>query len=1371
MSFTDDASNAETTTAVVAAVATAVVSAAANSPATGAPTITGTPQVGETLTAATTAIMDANGLTTPGYTYQWIRVATDSTETNISMATASTYTLVTDDLGTTIKVKVSFTDDASNAETRTSVATAVVAAASNTAATGQPAITGTAQVGQLLTAVTTAIMDANGLNNVSYTYQWIRVATDTTETNIGAATASTYTLVIDDLGTTIKVKVSFTDDASNAETRTSVATAAVTAAPAQSEVTLVGNAGQPTGERHTASFQGAVDHAQQFATGSNALGYTLTKVEFLSNDAQGHTFSAQFCEANNTGGDAVPDPMNCQTLNTTSSFAQGSVVVFTPPSGMTITLAASTRYVVVLSENNSPSAVVDILSTQADNQNGEAGWTHANVFDWKQNGTTWMKQGSGRDALIMDVKGYATTGTGTNTPPTASNGEVTATEDTDYPFTAANFNFSDTDAGAALSSVKITSLPASGTGTLKVNGTGIASGDLPKAVTKVDIDANKLTYSPPADASGDDYATFQFKVNDGTDDSAIASTMTIDVTAVNDAATGQPAITGTAQVGQLLTAAVGTIADPDGLPNPFLTDTNTSFQWVRVTSGTDDDISGETASTYTLATADEGKTIKVKVSFQDGGGGSEGPLTSVATAVVSAAANSLATGAPTITGTAQVGETLTAATTAIMDTDGLTTPGYTYQWIRVAADNTETNISMAMASTYTLVTDDLGATIKVKVSFTDDASNAETRTSVATAVVAAANAAPTVANAIPDQGATAGTAFRYAFPDTTFTDTDSDTLTYMATKGDGAALPTWLMFTATTRAFSGTPAAADVGTVAVEVTASDGKGGSVSDEFDITVAAAGPSGITLVGNAGQPTGERRTASFQGVVDHAQQFTTGPNAAGDTLTKVEFLSNDAQGHTFSAQLCEANNAGETAVPDPMNCQTLSTTSSFAQNSVVVFTPPSGMTITLAASTRYVVVLSENNDPSAVVDILSTQANNQNGEAGWTLADVFDWNQNGTSWMKQGSGRDALIMDVKGYATFGPPGAVSDVVVVPVPRTPASLQVSWTAPEDTGKPAVTGYDVRYSEEDENNWTTVRQDDAASTSLIISGLPDSYYDVQVRALNADGSGPWSSTAEGASQTGPERVYANHPLIPDDLGVGDSFRLLFITEDTTDATDTGIHDYHDFAAGAVFQLIDPGRLMSAWGTITLGQTALVSTPGADARLITDTTWDETDRGVPIYWLNGARVADDYADFYDGVWADEANPTNDIGEPHSLADPVPWTGTDHDGTELFDGNASRAMGQATVGVGGPRFDRQRRRPAQRRAAFTSTEDRPLYGLWHVLVVDENLRLVDNYNVVSQRRRRQRYPRGREGPAFHHRAPLERLRHRSHPDFEWFRKR
>ena len=105
------------------------------------------------------------------------------------------------------------------------------------------------------------------------------------------------------------------------------------------------------------------------------------------------------------------------------------------------------------------------------------------------------------------------------------------------------------------------------------------------------------------------------------------------------------------------------------------------------------------------------------------------------------AANNPATGAPTITGTARVGETLTAVTSGIMDSDGLTTPGYTYQWIRVDGA-TESDISGATSMTYTLVDADEGKTIKVKVSFTDDGSNSETLTSAATAAVAAANTAP-----------------------------------------------------------------------------------------------------------------------------------------------------------------------------------------------------------------------------------------------------------------------------------------------------------------------------------------------------------------------------------------------------------------------------------------------------------------------------------------------------------------------------------------------------------------------------------------------------------------------------------------------------
>ena len=490
--------------------------------------------------------------------------------------------------------------------------------------------------------------------------------------------------------------------------------------------------------------------------------------------------------------------------------------------------------------------------------------------------------------------------------------------------------------------------------------------------------------------------------------------------------------------------------------------------------------------------------------------------------------------------------------------------------------------------------------------------------------------------------------------------------------------------------------------------------------------------ITLVGNAGQPNSERHTASFQGAVDHAQQFATGSNTYGYTLTKVEFLSNDAQSHTFSAQFCEANNTGGDDVPDPMNCQTLSTTSSFAQSSVVVFTPPAGKTITLAASTRYVVVLSENNNPSAEVAILSTQANNQNGATGWTLTNVFDWKQNGTTWMKQGMGRDALIMDVKGYVNTSLPAAVSDVVVVPVRRTTDSLRISWSAPDNTGKPALTGYEFRYKPTIGGTWTLVSHP-GASTSVTVNSLEaNGYYLVEVRALNADGSGPWSVTAESQTTPLPETVLANHPLIPDDLGPGDSFRLLHVTSGTTAATGTLIPRYHDTAAADVFPLVASGGLLGRWFEgVRLRQRALVSTAGADARLYTDTTWTSTDLGVPIYWINGARVADDYQDFYDGIWADEANPMNGFGEPRSLAGTAPWTGTDHDGTELFNGTASRAMGQASVSVGGPGSTIPGAGPLNGGVIFASTEERPVYGLWHVIVIDENLRLAGNLTLAS----------------------------------------
>ena len=90
-----------------------------NAPATGFPVIQGTPEVGEQLTVDISTIADADGLPSAStFAYQWIRVASDATETLITSATQSTYTPTPDDVGTALKVQVSFTDNGGTGETR-----------------------------------------------------------------------------------------------------------------------------------------------------------------------------------------------------------------------------------------------------------------------------------------------------------------------------------------------------------------------------------------------------------------------------------------------------------------------------------------------------------------------------------------------------------------------------------------------------------------------------------------------------------------------------------------------------------------------------------------------------------------------------------------------------------------------------------------------------------------------------------------------------------------------------------------------------------------------------------------------------------------------------------------------------------------------------------------------------------------------------------------------------------------------------------------------------------------------------------------------------------------------------------------------------
>ena len=107
--------------AVYASAQTTSLNQAANSPATGWPGITGTVRAGETLTATTDRIEDEDGLTDAVFAYRWVRQdPATRTDADIEGATSSTYTVTDDDAGKAIKVRVTFDDDAGNAESLTS---------------------------------------------------------------------------------------------------------------------------------------------------------------------------------------------------------------------------------------------------------------------------------------------------------------------------------------------------------------------------------------------------------------------------------------------------------------------------------------------------------------------------------------------------------------------------------------------------------------------------------------------------------------------------------------------------------------------------------------------------------------------------------------------------------------------------------------------------------------------------------------------------------------------------------------------------------------------------------------------------------------------------------------------------------------------------------------------------------------------------------------------------------------------------------------------------------------------------------------------------------------------------------------------------
>lgn len=217
---------------------------------TALPTITGTPQVGQSLTAGNGSWSNSP----TSFAYQWLRCNPGGNAcVSVANGTQTTYTLVGADAGRTMRVRVTATN-ADGSTPAQSDPTAVVAAATSSAApknSSAPTITGIAKVGQQLTANEGTWSG----NPTTYSYQWQRCDADTAScSNVVAATAKTYGVRTADLGYRLRVAVT-ARNAKGSATANSAITAIV--APA---VTITNR--RPTIAIISIRFSGATVYAR-----------------------------------------------------------------------------------------------------------------------------------------------------------------------------------------------------------------------------------------------------------------------------------------------------------------------------------------------------------------------------------------------------------------------------------------------------------------------------------------------------------------------------------------------------------------------------------------------------------------------------------------------------------------------------------------------------------------------------------------------------------------------------------------------------------------------------------------------------------------------------------------------------------------------------------------------------------------------------------------------------------------------------------------------------------------------------------------------------------------------------------------------------
>ena len=729
-------------------VVVARAAAGANAAPAGLPEISGTAQVGETLTASADAITDADGIGNASFAWQWL--ANDgATEAAVADATASTYTVAPADAGRTLKVRVTFTDDKGTAEVLTSAPTEPVAAVAPDAPGGLAVATAEGRQGELTVSWSAPASDG-GAGVTGYRVQW-KSGTEaydgseasTRQAVLGDPAILSHTVTELTVGTAYTVRVLAVNAAGAGAAAEATATAEDRVVPALASASVDGTiltltfsealdaTSQPAADAFAVMVEGTARTVDAVALSGSAVALTLASAVAAEETVTvGYTVPA--------GADAAP--LKDASGNDAASFAGEAVTNDTPEP-----------------ENTAPAGLPEISGTAQVGETLTASVSAIEDADGTDNASfawQWLANDGTDDSEIAGATAAAYE---------VAPAEVGKTLKVRVTFTDDKGN---EEVLTSAATEPVAAVAPDAPGGLAVATAEGREGELdvswtaPASDGGAEVTGYRVQWKSGTEAyDGSEASTRQAVLGDAAASHTIAgltvgTAYTVRVLAVNAAGAGAaaeaeatvqdrvvPALASASVDGTILTLTYNEALDETSKPaaGAFAVTVAGDARTVDAVA-----LSGS-AVALTLASAvaaEETVTVGYTVPtgadaapLQDASGNDAASFAGEAvTNDTPEPENAAPAGLPEISGTAQVGETLTASVSAIEDADGLDNATFAYQWL--ANDGTDdSEIAGATNATWEVAPEQAGKTLKVRATFTDDKGNEETLVSAATDTV------------------------------------------------------------------------------------------------------------------------------------------------------------------------------------------------------------------------------------------------------------------------------------------------------------------------------------------------------------------------------------------------------------------------------------------------------------------------------------------------------------------------------------------------------------------------------------------------------------------------------------------------------------